>query len=183
MKKVNAKSTKVSLTLAAGGMLLALSAGSWAQQKYKYLFKDPGGLTKYAQQHVIDVGDVPGHQIRIATLVTQYAGEAPDYDGVKVVEGKAWLNSDYIDASGRFKTYSVLQMANGDKVFTRAEGLSQSSVGADGGRKTSFNTVTTLAGGTGKFATLRGTIRASGVTDFKTGTSGNVSEGDYWFEK
>jgi hypothetical protein len=43
--------------------------------------------------------------------------------------------------------------------------------------------VTTLTGGTGKFATIQGTLRAGGVTDFKTGTSGNVTEGEYWFEK
>jgi hypothetical protein len=79
--------------------------------------------------------------------------------------------------------YAVLQMANGDKIFNQSEGLSQTSVGADGGKKTTFSTVTTLSGGTGKFATIRGTLRGSGLTDFKTGTSGNVTEGEYWFEK
>ena len=94
-----------------------------------------------------------------------------------------WLASDYIGASGRFTSYGVLHMANGDRIFTRADGLSQTSIGADGGRRTSFSTVTTLTGGTGKFATIRGTIRGSGVTDLKTGTTGNPSEGEYWFEK
>ena len=43
--------------------------------------------------------------------------------------------------------------------------------------------MSTLTGGTGKFATLRGSLRGTGNTDFKTGTSGNVTEGEYWFEK
>jgi len=96
---------------------------------------------------VLDVGDVAGHQIRVASLQTKYTNEAPAYDGVKVVEGMAWLASDYIGASGRFTTYGILQMANGDKIVTHAEGLSQTSIGADGGRRTSFSTVTKLTGG------------------------------------
>jgi hypothetical protein len=183
MKTLTARGTKVLLTIAASSLLLVAPMGSWAQQKFKYSFKDPGGLTKYTQQHVLDVGDVAGHQIRIATLQTKYTNEAPEYDGVKVVESTGWLASDYIGASGRFTSYGVAQMANGDKIFSRAEGLSQTSIGADGGRRTSFSTVTTLTGGTGKFATIRGTIRGSGITDFKTGTTGNPSEGEYWFEK
>jgi hypothetical protein len=183
MKTVPARAISALLAIAAGALLLVASESGWTQQKQKYSFKDPGGLTKYTQQHLLDVGDVPGHQIRVAALQTKYASEAPQYDGVKVVESTGWLASDYTDGSGHFRQYSVLQMANGDRIFTRTEGLSQTSVGADGGRKTTFSTVVTLSGGTGKFATIRGTLRASGITDFKTGTSGNVSEGEYWLEK
>ena len=183
MKALTARGMSVLLTIAAGGLFLIAPTGSWAQQKLKYSFKDPGGLTKYTQQHVLDVGDVAGLQIRVASLQTKYTNEAPEYDGVKVVETMGWLASDYIGASGRFTSYGVLHMANGDRIFTRADGLSQTSIGADGGRRTSFSTVTTLTGGTGKFATIRGTIRGSGVTDLKTGTTGNPSEGEYWFEK
>jgi hypothetical protein len=183
MKNVGERGKSALLTIAAASLLLVASESGWTQQKQKYSFKDPGGLSKYTQQHVLDVGDVPGHQIRVAALQTKYANEAPQYDGIKVVESMTWLTSDYTDASGRFKTYAVLQMANGDKIFSQSEGLSQTSVGADGGKKTTFSTVTTLSGGTGKFATIRGTLRGSGLTDFKTGTSGNVTEGEYWFEK
>lgn len=171
------------LAIAVVGMLLLAPSVSLSQQKFKYSFKDPGGLTKYTEQHALDVGDVAGHQIRVASIQTKYANEAPEYDGVKVVEGLGWLASDYVGASGRFTTYGISQMANGDKIFTRGEGLMQASIGADGGRRMSFTTVTTLTGGTGKFATIRGTLRGSGVTDLKTGTSGNVTEGEYWFEK
>jgi hypothetical protein len=183
MKTLTARRMSVLATIAAGALFLIAPAGSWAQQKFKFSFTDPGGLTKYTEQHVLDVGDVAGHQIRVASLQTKYTKEAPEYDGVKVVEAMGWLASDYVAASGHFTSYGVSQMANGDKIFTHAEGLVQTSIGADGGKRTTFSTVTTLTGGTGKFATIRGTIRGSGITDFKTGTTGNPSEGEYWFEK
>ena len=34
-------------------------------EKQKISFKVPASNTKYRQQHVLDVGDVPGHQIRV----------------------------------------------------------------------------------------------------------------------
>ena len=32
-------------------MLLLAPSVSWSPQKFKYSFKDPGGLTKYTEQH------------------------------------------------------------------------------------------------------------------------------------
>jgi hypothetical protein len=164
-----------------GGTLM-LSEAAEAQQRYKYFFSAtvPG---KYIEQHTLEVGDVPGHQIRVAAITTKYSAEAPAYDGVKVVESSGWLSSDYIDGSGRFVQYAVLQMANGDKIYQSTEGQSQTSHGTDGGGKASYSTVTYLKGGTGKFATLRGVLRGSGATDFKTGPINNATEGEYWFEK
>lgn len=71
----------------------------------------------------------------------------------------------------------------GDKIFTRAEGLAQTTLGAEGAGKTAYSFVSTLVGGTGKFASIRGTLEGSGITDFKTGTTANPTEGEYWFEK
>ena len=161
---------------------LILDEPAEAQQKYKYSFSS-AVQTKYTEQHILEVGDVAGHQIRVAALATKYAAEAPAYDGVKVVGTSGWLSSDYINGSGRFVEYVVLQMANGDKIYQSVEGQVQTSPGTDGGTKTSYSTVTYLKGGTGKFATLRGVLRGSGVTDFKTGAINNPVEGEYWFEK
>jgi hypothetical protein len=163
--------------------ILAVPSLTFAQQKLKYAFSNASATAKYVEQHTLDVGDIPGHQIRIASLQTKYTGDAPEYDGVKVAEALGWLTSDYINGSGRFTQHSVLQMKNGDKIFTRAEGLVQTSMHPEGGKSTAFSTVTTITGGTGKFSTIRGTIRGSGATDFKTGPVNNPSEGEYWFEK
>jgi len=163
--------------LITGVAILVLSLPVAAQQKFKYSF-GASAQTKYTEQHIMEVGDVPGHQIRVATLSTKYGSEAPTYDGVKATESTGWLNSDYIAGNGRFIQYVAMQMENGDKIYSFVEGHLQTSAG-----KASFSTVTTLRGGTGKFAGIRGVIRGSGVTDFKTGPSTNPSEGEYWFEK
>ena len=169
--------------LAACVMFLMTPISSPAQEKFRYSFKDPVGINKYVEQHLLDVGDIAGHQIRVASLETKYADDAPEYAGIKVVGNRSWLTSDYVNGTGRFSTYSVTQMANGDKIFTRAEGLAQTTVGADGGRKTTYSQVTTLTRGTGKFGTIRGVIKTGGTTDFKTGVITVPSEGEYWFEK
>ena len=184
MKKLSVAPVALLRSIALlAAMALITPATVWAQQKFKATPPDPGAVTKYTEQHVFDVGDISGHQIRIASLQTKNSDKAGEYDGVKSVETSAWLSSDYVNGSGRFTSYGVTLMANGDKVFSRAEGLSQTTVGTDGARKTSYTTVTTLTGGTGRFATLRGVSRASGLTDFKTGTTTGTSEGEYWFDK
>jgi hypothetical protein len=119
----------------------------------------------------------------VAETHTVYTGDAPVYAGVKVKEAWGRLTSDYVDGSGHAVNYAVAIMENGDKVFSRTQLLLQSSAGADGVRKNAFTTVTTITGGTGKFVGIRGTLRGQGATDFKSGTSNNLTEGEYWFEK
>ena len=164
-------------------LLSLASVDAYSQEKMKYSFSGKPESVKYGQQHVLDVGDVPGHQLRVAELDTKYGADAPEYAGVKVVQVKARLMSDYIDGSGRLVGYGVLHMANGDRIYTRAETTALAGLAADGSRKASFSTVSTITGGTGKFSTIRGVLRSTGFTDFKTGTSGNQTEGEYWFEK
>src|SRR5438552_13174143 len=64
---------------------LAVSQTS-AQEKHKYSFVSPPGVSTYTQQREIEVGDVPGHKVRIFEIRAKFAGEAPRYAGVKVVE-------------------------------------------------------------------------------------------------
>jgi hypothetical protein len=171
------------LILTTGCMLSFASLNAHAQEKIKYSFSGKAESSKYGQQHTIDVGDVPGHQLRVAELNVKYGADAPEFAGVKAVEIRTRLMSDYIDNSGRLTVYGVMHMANGDRIYQRQDGLTHTSVAADGSRKTSFSTVTTLTGGTGKFATIRGVLRGTGFADFKAGTSGTSTEGEYWFEK
>ena len=58
-----------------------------AQEKHKYSFITPPGISVYTQQHEIEVGDVPGHKVRIYEIHSKYTAEAPSYLGIKVVEG------------------------------------------------------------------------------------------------
>jgi len=161
----------------------AASQDAAAQEKQRYSHKPSPGSTRYAQTHLMDVGDVPGHQVRMAETQTLYSSNWPIYDGVRVVSARGVLVSDYTDGSGRAFSYTVQTLETGDKVFLRTEILTHSSAGADGAKRTGFSSVATLAGGTGRFKGIRGTLRTTGLTDLKTGTSGTESEGEYWLEK
>jgi hypothetical protein len=44
------------------GSLAPLEA--WSQQKYSLSYTAPPAASRYTEEHVIDVGDVPGHQVR-----------------------------------------------------------------------------------------------------------------------
>jgi hypothetical protein len=140
------------------------------------------GVTKYGEQHVIDVGDVPGHQLRIYETHSTYPSEAPIYDGVKVKEAWTRAVSDYTDGSGRSNGYGIAVLENGDKIFSRSEITTQTSVAADRSKATKSYIVTTLTGGTGKFRGIHGTLRGVVDTDFKN-LSGSVTEGEYSIER
>ncbi len=164
-------------------LLLAMIAGdAWAQEKkQKYAFKTPPGAAKYTQQNAIDVGDVPGHQIRVYEVHYTYTAEAPVFDGVKVVEAWSRGASDYINGNGHATGYMLSVLQNGDKIFQRFTLVTQTVVNADGSKKTTYSSVSELTGGTGKFRGIRGTLRTSGATDFKRADA--QTEGEYWIEK
>src|SRR5437868_2102091 len=66
-----------------------------AQQKQKVSYKTPPENTKYTQQHLMDVGDVPGHQVRIYEIHRTYPGNAPMINGVKLKEQWTRVMADY----------------------------------------------------------------------------------------
>ena len=165
-------------------LMFSLAAGQIsAEEKHKYSFVTPPGTAVYTQQHEIEVGDVPGHKVRIYEIRTKYGDEAPRYAGVRVVETWTRAISDYTDGSGRASGYSISILETGDKVFSRSETLTHAVVASDGSRQGSYTSVATLTGGTGKFSTIRGTLLSAGGGDFKVGLSNVKTEGEYWFEK
>jgi hypothetical protein len=169
------------LILAFCGLSLACAAQSLP--KHKYFSKAPPGTAKYVEQHAIDIGDQPGHQLRVAKLFTKYGEQAPEFDGVKVSEVTSALTSDYVDGSGHFVVYALLTMANGDRIYERGDAITRSAPNEASSRKSTFAQVWTITGGTGNFNALRGTLRTAGGTDFKTGTSDVITEGEYWFDR
>lgn len=160
-----------------------LVTDGWAQEKKKFSFIAPPGISKYTQTHIIDVGDVPGHQLRIFELRTVYTDKAPVYDGVKVKERVSRGFSDYTDGSGTATGYAINILENGDKIFERLAIQAHTAVAPDGSKKLGFRAVTTLTGGTGRFLGIRGTLVGGGGSDLKTGTSDTWTEGEYWIEK
>jgi len=170
-------------SLASALLLAAATGDALAQQKHKYFFKSPPGTTKFTQTHLLDVGDVPGHQVRIAEVTSKFGDDAPVYDGMKVREARGVLVSDYVAGTGNAYIHSVSTLGNGDKIYSRTDIQARTTIGADGGRSTSFTAVVKLTGGTGKFKGIRGTLWTTGFSDLKTKVSGTQTEGEYWFEQ
>jgi hypothetical protein len=154
-----------------------------AQQKHQLSFKTLAENTTVIQQHVIDVGDVPGHQVRIFEGRATFPKDPPIFEGVRTKE--RWVRglSDYIDLNGRAATYLLLVLETGDKIFARGDGVSQSTVNPDGSRKATGTLVYTITGGTGKFLGIRGVIRETTSFDPKAGLVDVHSEGEYWLDK
>jgi hypothetical protein len=170
--------------LIAAALSLAIIPLASAQQRQQFSFTPPPGTSKFEEQHAIDVGDVPGHQVRVFSLHSVNPQEAPVFDGVKVKEAWQRSMSDYTNLSGHVHGYVVYAMDNGDKVFARSEGLTQTTTNPDGSKASEYWGVTTLTGGTGKFKGLRGTLHSSTKVDFKGSPSFNSPiVGEYWFEQ
>jgi len=154
---------------------------AWAQQKYKLTTSASAAQSKYVQQHMIDVGDVPGHQVRIYEI--HRTGSELAFSGVKTKESWTRGTSDYVNGTGHTSGYGIWLLEDGNKVFYRYDGTSQSVIGADGSRKGTYHGVTTIAGGTGKFAAIRGFLRDVTKFDIQAGYNELSGEGEYWFEE
>jgi hypothetical protein len=159
------------------GLAVALSTGdAIAQQRQQVSFKTPATSTKYTQQHVIDVGDVPGHQVRVYEIHRTYASNiAPMINGVKLAEWWTRGLSDYINNNGTGTTYSVYTMEGGDKIFARANLVARST---DGGKLTA-TTIGFIVGGTGKFSGIQGTVHTLTSADPKAGMNESQVDIDY----
>src|SRR3989442_6222164 len=154
-------------------LVFAQPALAQTPQKQRISYRAPASTTQYTQQHVIEVGDVAGHQVRlfelrrtfgatavaVATSASDQQGKAasdtPVFNGIKAKE--IWTRglSDYTDGNGRVHGYSVYNLENGDKIFSSYEGLALTPAGG----KTNATYVISFTGGTGQFKNIRGTMR------------------------
>ena len=172
------------VTIAISVGLASLGApDSWAQQKTKLSYKRPPDMSDYTKQYRIDVGDVPGHQIRIYELKGTYPKGFLSIAGVGVGDEYSRGYSDYVDNNGRHWGYCEFDMENGDKIFCRVEGSSQKTTNPDGSKRSTYSGISTLTGGTGKFMGIRGYLRYSGVFDPLANLNEEQDDGEYWFEQ
>ena len=147
--------------VAVFGLALAISAtGSLAQQK----------------QRVSDVGNAPGHQVRVFELYRAFPDNAPVVSGLKIKETRF---SDYIDRNGTAVNYVVFIMENGDKIFTRGPFIVQSA----GGGKLTVTGIATITGGTGKLAGIHGILRPVTHADPVEGFNKGQVAMEYWMDK
>jgi hypothetical protein len=169
----------IGLSAVAGIGLASFLASAFAQERQHVSYKPLPENTKYTQQNIIDVGDVPGHQVRIYEIHRTFPTNPPMINGLKLVENWSRGTSDYIDNNGTNTTYGVNVMENGDKFFTRVSLLAQSP--APG--KLNFWSTGTVTGATGKLAGMQGLVRSTGSAEPKAGVNETQTEIDYWFEK
>lgn len=166
------------------GMVLALLAiPTVSAQEHCKMSWEPPADTKYTQQHVIDVGDVPGHQVRIFEIHTVYSNDKPNCEGLKRTESWARGYSDYIDRNGRNWGYFVTTLENGDNIYGEWTGTAQTVIAADGSKKSTSVNVTRWTGGTGKYLAVRALGRDRSVFDLDKGVNQTSSETEYWFQK
>jgi hypothetical protein len=132
---------------------------------------------------MIDVGDIPGHQVRIFEIHRTPSNAKANCEGHTIVESWDHGYSDYININGRAWGYSVITLDNGDKIYTNYSGTSQTTFAADGSRKSAYTGVYIFAGGTGKYRGIRGMGKNLSNFDPKTGFNENQWEEEYWIEE
>jgi hypothetical protein len=161
--------------------LVALGASaSRAQEKQTISWKNTANNSRYVQQHVIDAGDVPGHQVRIFEIQWKFPAEGPKINGSRIVESRVWGFSDYTNGIGPNSGYIEYLLEDGSKVYTKSSGVAHTTVGADGKKVSSFFTTESIVGGTGKAANIRGTLKTQGQFDPKAGWLTVEANGEYW---
>lgn len=167
----------------AGAMPLSVPKGwAQAQQKTAISFQVSAENTKYTQQHALDVGDMPGHQIRIFEIHRIYPKDPPLFAGVPTKESWVRAVTDNLGDDGHVVGYVVYAMQNGDKIYGRYEGTAQGTGEQPSGRRhVSGNTIFT--GGTGKFRAIRGVLHNTNLAEPAKGFNESRTEGVYWMEK
>jgi len=174
---------RATLTLLAsaivGSAIVLASHDVVAQQMQRVSIKSAPENSKYTQQHVIEVGDISNHQVRIYEIHRTFPTNAPVINGEKLKEQWTRATSDYTDNNGTGVTYSVYTMENGDKFFVRASLIAQS----EGEGKLTATTVGTITGGTGKFAGMQGRTLGVAHADPKAGVNENLTTIEYRFVK
>lgn len=183
MTTANRETHRTTILLTCFITLSALQPGViTAQEKKTIVYRSEAAHSKFVQQHTVDVGDVPGHQIRIYEHHRTFPSNPPMFSGVRVLEVWNRAFSDYTALNGHAWGYSQYLLEGGDKIFARYDGTTQTTIGADGSRKTTFAGIISLTGGTGKFRGIRGMIRTTSVFDPKANVSETQDEGEYWIE-
>ena len=167
------------------GMAIAVLAipGASAQQKCKMSWEAAAANTKYTQQLTLDVGDIPGHQVRVYEIHRVFPNIKPNCEGLKFTESWVHGYSEYVDRNGPSWGYEVYTLENGDKIYKEYTGIVQTRVGADGSKKTSYEGTTRWTGGTGKYQGVRGFGWDHVVVDLDKGLNEAKAEAEYWFQK
>jgi hypothetical protein len=154
-----------------------LGGGALAQEKQHVLYKAPNGTATYVVSQNVEVGDVPGHIMRLFdTKATVKPGDMV-VNGVSIVTVNSRGAGELTDGFGGTPfAYAEFVGQNGDKFYAHATLAARRVGGAPfvtwGG---------TLYGGTGKFAGITGFMQSTSNFDPSPGgtTNNTMFELDY----
>jgi hypothetical protein len=171
----------VALTTAALlGLAAAPTGDARAERRIQLAFNVEPANARYTQQHVIDVGDVPGHQLRLFEVRRTYSNNPLVINGLKIVESWTRGVSDYTNNNGPAVVYHVYVAENGDKFFVQSSTLAVQNPGSTAFTAT---TVGPISGGTGMLAALQGLVRMSIRADPTAGVNEMQIELEYWLSR
>ena len=171
----------VGCTLALVALMTAVHC--YGQEKFSYSHSSPPDTSKYLRDYSIEVDDVPGHKVRIVEIQRTFTKDHPVIMGTKVLE--MWFRgfTDYGANGGPGHGYETWILEDGNKVFLESVFLSSTEATATGSRKGASHATVRFLGGTGKYASIRGSLSSSAEfdTDPKNGYNRPASKGEYWF--
>ena len=157
-----------------------------AQQKQSLVISSEGVKSRYVQQHIIDVDDVPGHQIRVQESQRTYPPDKQfTVDGEHIVEWWIRSFSNYTNGIGPSWGFQTWITEKGDRIFLETYGTSEAATTETGSRRGTYHGTSRIVGGTGRFSKIRGLLVdvSKFDTDQKVGYSLSDGRGEYWFEQ
>lgn len=150
------------------GLCAAACAGlATAQTK----ISGAGKCDKPEAQHVLEVGDRPGHIVAMVKQTCSWTTPI-EMEGIKAKSYTGVITADSTGGKSQDRGYVVLTMENGDKAFVRI--VSGASTMDKDGNPLSGEGTWTYTGGTGKFKGLKG----KGTYKTKGGVE-DMIEGEY----
>lgn len=163
--------------------MLVTTADASAQGRCRWSWQSSAADSRYTRQFGMDVGDIPGHQVRIYEIQRAFPDVRPNCERLKWIEEWNHGFSDYIDLNGRAWGYEVRTLENGDRIYVEYSGTSRTMVAPDGSKKSSFEGFGRWTGGTGKYQAVRGIEWIHIVFDPEKGVNEQSSDAEYWFEE
>lgn len=163
-------------------LAFSVSQESLAQEKQAVAFSLPAGSIHYLQEQTIEVGDVPGHKLRIFEARIDYQSIKLAFGGVRVKEVFTRGSSDYTNGNGTSSNYSVYVLEDGNKLFAKDSGVAQTTASADGAITFRSAVVVTFTAGTGKFRGIKGQLRGNVVRVPGDSVAKADVTGEYWIE-
>jgi hypothetical protein len=162
------------ISLMALSMAISLDIAV-AQERQHLMFNTSAENSKYTEKtENLELGDMPDHILRVFEIRRSYPDGGPVVNGIKIKESWVRGTGDRTGGIGPITQYIEFVMENGNKFFARMDGIVESSSGKG---------TATIAGrithGTGKLATIQGTILEMAKFDIKIGSNENRTEIDY----